>query len=322
MGSAYDAHVSDPRASGSSPTGQQAPFWSLRDERGNPLIDDPMRGKRIPAGTLVAGKYKVAEPIGRGAYSTVYAATQEPMGRAVALKVAGGSTDDPVLRARFTREARFLAAIDHPNVVRIYELGWLETGPAAIAMERLSGETLQQRLDQAGPMDEAAAVAILRPVLDALTEVHARSFVHRDLKPANVMLTGPRHAPVPKVLDFGIGKDLADQEQLTAAGKFVGTPAYLAPEQMKPKTTVDARADLYTVGVLLFQMLTGRLPFVGPGARVIFAVISEPAPKLRTLRADVSPAIEALVARALAKDPALRYATAEEMSAAMLDALR
>jgi serine/threonine protein kinase len=314
--------VADPKASGSSLSGQNAPLWTLRDENGQPLVDDPMRGKRIPAGTLVAGKYRIGEPIGRGAYSTVYAASQEPMGRAVALKVAGGSTDDPVLRARFTREARFLAAIDHPNVVRVYELGWLESGPAAIAMERLNGETLQTRLDQVGPMDEGASIAILRPVLDALTEVHARSFVHRDLKPANVMLTGPRHAPVPKVLDFGIGKDLADTEQLTAAGKFVGTPAYLAPEQMKPKTVVDARADLYTIGVLLFQMLTGRLPFVGPGARVIFAVISEPAPRLITLRPDVGPAIDALVAKALHKDPAQRFQTAEEMSAAMSSALQ
>lgn len=310
--------MTDPRASAS---GQVAPLWTLRDENGQPLVDDPMRGKRVPVGTLVAGKYRVGEPIGRGAYSTVYAASQEPMGRAVALKVAGGSTDDPVLRARFTREARFLAAIDHPNVVRVYELGWLETGPAAIAMERLNGETLQQRIDQVGPMDEGASVTILRHVLDALTEVHSRSFVHRDLKPANVMLTGPRHAPVPKLLDFGIGKDLADTEQLTAAGKFVGTPAYLAPEQMKPKAIVDARADLYTVGVLLFQMLTGRLPFNGPGARVIFAVLGEPPPKLRTLRADVSPAMEALVDRALAKDPKLRFDSAEEMRAAMLAAL-
>jgi serine/threonine-protein kinase len=296
-------------------------LWTLRDENGQPLLDDPMRGKRIPAGTLVAAKYRIGEPIGRGAYSTVYAASQEPMGRAVALKVAGGSTDDPTVRARFTREARFLAAIDHPNVVRVYELGWLESGPAAIAMERLNGETLQTRLEQVGPMEEGAAVAILRPVLDALTEVHARSFVHRDLKPANVMLTGPRHAPVPKVLDFGIGKDLADGEQLTAAGKFVGTPAYLAPEQMKPKTPVDARADLYTIGVLLFQMLTGRLPFIGPGARVIFAVISEPAPRLSTLRPDVGPAIDALVAKSLHKDPSQRFQTAEEMRAALLAAL-
>jgi serine/threonine protein kinase len=312
--------VADSRASGSL-SGQMAPMWTLRDEGGNPLGEDPMRGKRIPVGTVVAAKYRVGETIGRGAYSTVYAATQEPMGRAVALKVAGGSTDDPVLRARFTREARFLAAIDHPNVVRVYELGWLESGPAAIAMERLNGETLQQRIEHVGPMDVGSAVAILRPLLDALTEVHARSFVHRDLKPANVMLTGPRHAPVPKLLDFGIGKDLADNEQLTATGKFVGTPAYLAPEQMKPKAAVDARADLYTVGVLLFQMLTGKMPFVGAGARVIFAVIGEPAPRLATLRPDVAPAIDALVAKALAKDPAQRYASAEEMSAALADAL-
>ena len=298
-----------------------APLWTMRDEDGAPLLDDPMRGKRIPAGTLIAAKYRVGEPIGRGAYSTIYAASQEPMGRAVALKVAGGSTDDPVLRARFAREARFLAAIDHPNVVRVYELGWLESGPAAIVMERLNGDTLQQRLEQGGAMDASTSIAILRPVLDALTEVHGRAFVHRDLKPANIMLTGPRHAPVPKVLDFGIGKDLADGEPLTATGKFVGTPAYLAPEQMKPHAVVDARADLYTIGVLLFQMLTGRLPFVGPVARVMLAVISEPAPKVNKLRPDVSPALDALVAKALSKDPAQRFQTAEEMSTAMLDAL-
>ncbi len=308
---AYDADVVD------SPSGQTAPLWTLRDPAGAPLHEDPSRGKRVPEGTLVAGKYRVGPVIGRGAYSTVYGATQEPMGREVALKVAGGATDDPVLRARFAREARFLAAIDHPNVVRVYELGWLESGPAAIAMERLVGETLQQRLDQVGPMTAAAAIPILRHVLDALIEVHGRAFVHRDLKPANVMLTGPRHAPIPKLLDFGIGKDLADHQRLTASGKFVGTPAYLAPEQMKPKHAVDARADLYTVGVLLFQMLTGRLPFTGNGVRVIMAVVGEPAPRLSTIRSDVAPALDALVDKALAKAPEERFQSAEEMSAAL-----
>jgi serine/threonine-protein kinase len=293
----------------------------LRDEQGGPLAHDPMRGKRIPAGTLVASKYLVGEPIGRGAYSTIYAATQQPMGREVALKIAGGNTEDPTLRARFTREARFLASVDHANVVRVYELGWLETGPAAIAMERLRGDTLQQRIDREGKLGVREAAAILGPVLDALTEVHGRSFVHRDLKPANVMLTGPAYAPVPKLLDFGIGKDLVDEEQLTASGKFVGTPAYLAPEQMRPRASVDARADLYTVGVLMFQMLTGRPPFSGAIMKTMLAVLNEPPPKLRTLRPELSPSVEAFVDKALAKDAAHRFQTADEMNRA-LDALR
>ena len=314
MGS-YHARVTD--SARTSTSGLQAPLWTLVDEHGVPLGNDPLRGKRIPAGALVANKFRVAEPIGRGQYSTIYAATQAPIGREVALKVAGGNTDDPALRARFMREARFLASIDHPNVVRVYEMGWLTSGPAAIAMERLRGETLQQRLERDASMKLGEAIAILRPVLEALTEVHGRNFVHRDLKPANVMLTGSVAPLVPKLLDFGIGKDLMDNQQLTAAGKFVGTPAYLAPEQMRPRGTVDARADLYTVGILLFQMLTGRTPFVGATARTMLAVINEVPPLLRSLRSDVPPGIEALVAKALAKDPAQRFQTADEMNAAL-----
>jgi serine/threonine-protein kinase len=313
-------HVSDAKTSQSG----SSPPWSMRDPTGTPLGDDPGRGQRIPVGTVLAGKYEVGEPIGRGSGSTVYGATQRPMGREVAIKVASASQSDPVARARFVREARFLAAIDHPNVVRVYELGWLENGAAAIAMERLRGETLQQRLDRGGPTDVAEAVALVRPLLDALTEVHGQGIVHRDLKPSNVFLVAgvTRGSYVPKLLDFGIGKDLADaSEPLTAAGRFVGTPAFLAPEQMRPKATVDARADLYTVGVLLFRMLSGRLPFVAPGARVIFQVLGEPAPRLSSLRADVPAAMDELVAKALAKDPAQRHQTAEELRDALVRAL-
>jgi eukaryotic-like serine/threonine-protein kinase len=293
-------------------------MWSLRGRDNLPLPADPTRGQRIPVGSIVAGKYHVSAPIGRGAWSTVYGAIQQPMQRDIALKVAGGGTDDPVLRARFAREAKFLATIDHPNVVKVYELGWLETGPAAIAMERLHGETLADHLKREKRLSVADTLAIGSKLCDALIEVHSHSIIHRDLKPANVFVTGAAGAMTPKLLDFGIGRDLSDGDRLTAAGQFLGTPAYLSPEQITPRATVDERTDLYTIGVLLFQCLTGRLPFDAPPGRVMFMVMRDPAPRASSIVPDLFPAIDGLLETALAKQPRDRFQSAE----AMRDALR
>lgn len=294
------------------------PMWSLRGRDGQPLPVDPARGQRIPVGSIVAGKYHVGVPIGRGAWSTVYSAVQQPMQRDIALKVAGGATDDPVLRARFAREAKFLATIDHPNVVKVYELGWLETGPATIAMERLHGETLADHLKREKKLSVSDALGLGARLCDALIEVHSHSIIHRDLKPANVFVMGERGALVPKLLDFGIGRDLGDSERLTAAGQFLGTPAFLAPEQVTPRGVADERTDLYTIGVLLFLCLTGRLPFDAPPARVLMMVMRDPAPRPSLLDPELGPAIDGLLATALAKSANDRFQTAEEMR----DALR
>jgi serine/threonine protein kinase len=295
-----------------------APLWTLRGRDNQPLPPDPARGQRIPTGSIVAGKYHVGVPIGRGAWSTVYSAVQQPMEREIALKVAGGATDDPVLRARFAREAKFLATIDHPNVVKVYELGWLETGPAAIAMERLHGETLADHLKREKKLSAPDALELGARLCDALIEVHSHSIIHRDLKPANVFVARDAGSLVPKLLDFGIGRDLGDAERLTAVGQFLGTPAYLSPEQVTPKGVVDTRTDLYTIGVLLFQCLTGRLPFEGQPTKVMMQVMREPAARPSTLDSSIPHAIDALLATAMAKKADDRFQTAEEMR----DALR
>ncbi|MDQ3035097.1 MAG: serine/threonine protein kinase [Myxococcota bacterium] len=293
------------------------PTWTVHDENGMPHVASNDRSQRLEPGTIVAGKYRLGEPIGRGAWSTTYAAMQQPIGREVAIKIAGGETGDPVLRERFAREARFLAQIDHPNVVKVYEMGWLETGPAAIVMERMHGETLQQRLDRDGAMAPRDAFELVRQLLGAITEVHARAVVHRDLKPTNVFLADRRGEIVPRLLDFGIGRDLREVDRLTEVGRFVGSPAYLAPEQMMPQVTVDARADLYTLGVLLFQTLTGQLPFVGQGPRVIMMVMRDAPPEPSTLRPELGTTVDALIAKALSKKPDDRFQTADEMSEAL-----
>lgn len=293
------------------------PIWTVHDEDGRPRVAGDDRSQRLEAGTIIAGKYHLGEPIGRGAWSTTYAAVQQPIGREVALKIAGGETGDPVLRERFAREARFLAAIDHPNVVKVYAMGWLETGPAAIAMERMHGETLQQRLDRDGAMAPREAFELVRQLLGAISEVHARSFVHRDLKPTNVFLADRRGEIIPRLLDFGIGRDLGEDDRLTAVGRFVGSPAYLAPEQMMPRATIDARADLYTLGVLLFQTLTGQLPFVAQGPRVIMMVMRDPPPKPSEVRPGLGTTVDAVIAKALSKKPDDRFQTADEMSEAL-----
>lgn len=297
-------------------------MWSLRGRDGKPLPVDPSRGQRIPVGSIVAGKYHVGVPIGRGAWSTVYSAVQQPMQRDIALKVAGGATDDPVLRARFAREAKFLATIDHPNVVKVYELGWLETGPAAIAMERLQGETLADHLTRERKLSVSDALGMCAQLCDALIEVHSHSIIHRDLKPANVFVSRGEHGLTPKLLDFGIGRDLLDAERLTAAGQNLGTPAYLSPEQVTPKAVVDERTDLYTIGVLLFQCLTGKLPFDAPAMKVLMMLIKDPAPKPSSIDPTLGPSIDGLLATLLAKNPRDRFQSAEEMRDALRGMLR
>jgi eukaryotic-like serine/threonine-protein kinase len=292
-------------------------MWSLRTRDNKPLLADPLRGQRIPVGSIVAGKYHVGVPIGRGAWSTVYSAIQQPMQRDIALKVAGGATDDPTLRARFAREAKFLATIDHPNVVKVYELGWLETGPAAIAMERLQGETLADHLKREKRLTVPDALGLCARLCDALIEVHSHSIIHRDLKPANVFVTRDDGALVPKLLDFGIGRDLLDAERLTAAGQSLGTPAYLSPEQVTPKAVVDERTDLYTIGVLLYQCLTGRVPFDGPPMRVLTSVMREAPAKPSSIDPKLGPSIDGLLATLLAKSPRDRFQSAEEMRDAL-----
>jgi TolB-like protein len=253
------------------------------------------------------GRYRIDRKLGEGGMGVVYAAVDERLGRAVALKMLRTAWPDPQGRKRLLREARAAAGVSHPNVCQIYDVGD-EGGALYVAMELLEGETLAARLARGAlPVDEACSVALA--VLAALEALHRKDLVHRDLKPSNVFLT-PHGV---KLMDFGLARPLTPPSnmstRLTAPGTILGTPHYMAPEQVRGDQT-DERTDLYAAGALLAEMLTGRPPFAGPTVvDVMYAVLHSPPPAVEPSEAD------AIVQRALSKSPADRYGSAQAMAA-------
>ena len=254
--------------------------------------------------------YRILEPLGEGGMGIVYAAEDRRLQRKVALKVMRAGTSDPHAARRLAREARLAAQISHPLICQVYELGEWDGHPF-LAMELLPGEPLTRPIAR-GPMPVHDALMTTLAVLDALSVLHGHGIIHRDLKPSNVFVT-PNGV---KLLDFGLARAIgpaSTSDALTQEGVFVGTPRYAAPEQIAGGT-VDARADLFAAGVMLFEMLTGRPPFTGATvADVMHAVLHAPAPVLTG-----SPAVSAVdrvLCRALAKAPADRHASAEAVAA-------
>ena len=275
------------------------------------------------AGELLAGKYVVARTLGHGGISVVYEAHHVRTGRPFALKwLLPRFAEDPVASARLAREAEVACAIGHPSVVDIYDIATHRDHPFLV-MERLSGETLADRLAR-GPLAFRASLALLLPVLEALDEAHALTIVHRDLKPENLYLTRPRRSVEEriKILDFGVSKYGADADELrlTSSQAVIGTPYYMAPEQMAAPTRVDGRADIYAIGGVLFEALTGRPPFTGETLpELVYRITREPAPRLRQLVPSAAPALEELVASCLAKDPEERPRTMAELAGWLCD---
>ena len=260
------------------------------------------------------GSYRIVSHIGSGGMSEVYRAVHHGLGIEVALKVLADVGDDAW--KRFHREARATASLDHPGCVRIYDSGPWQDGAQYIAMELLHGPTLRALLDRYGAVRADWAIWVMRHVLDALAHAHRRGVLHRDLKPENVMFgrRGDEHRPV--LIDFGLAK-LADAAPLTAAGLCCGSPSYVAPERLLGRP-YRATADVYAAGVVLYELLAGIRPFRGDSLAEICrdALTGAPVP-LRTLRPDLSPALEAVVMRALARDPDRRFADADALGAAL-----
>jgi serine/threonine-protein kinase len=260
----------------------------------------------------IAQRYEIGALLGRGGMGEVRAATDLRLGRAVAIKVLRSDlAEQDKLRARFEREARAAARINHPNVVAIYDIGE-EAGVPFIVMERLPGHSLAGELTT-GRLGQARACALGLEVLSAIDAAHQLGVIHRDIKPGNILLDPESHA---KVADFGIAK-LAEEDSQTTMGMVFGTASYLAPERLAGHIATPA-SDLYAVGVLLFEALAGRPPFQGdtPLALVeaISRGVSEP---LGRLRPDVDPAVVAVVERAMRQDPEARFASASDMRAAL-----
>jgi len=249
--------------------------------------------------------YDIGEVIGRGGMGVVYRGLHTGLDRPVAVKFLSETlSGDPEFAGRFLREARICAKLDHPGIVRVYDTG-TDAGRPYIVMELLEGETLRQRIKR-GPMPEEEALAVARHVLAALANAHALGIVHRDIKPGNVFLC--RSGAV-KVMDFGIAR-AATEARLTGTGAQLGTPEYMSPEQVEGKTA-DHRSDLYAVGILLYEMLTGDVPFRGDTPIVILHMqVAKPPPQLPST---VSKRVRAGVMKALAKRPEERFASAEEM---------
>lgn len=269
-------------------------------------------------GDLVAGKYRIIRRIGDGGMGSVYEARHELLGAPVALKFLHAElAQRPGLSARFLQEARVSATIQSPHVVRVTDVDTSQNGAPYLVMELLSGESLQKLLARFGRLDRDQAVDFALQILVGLEAAHGLGVVHRDLKPDNVLVVTTAQGPLLKLIDFGIAKlRQADESKpgLTRAGVVMGTAEYMAPEQLYSASQVDHRADLYSLGVMLFEMLSGRRPAEGDSPEAIVAkVLSGDVQKLRDWTSNPEPELEAVVERAGAADREKRFSSAREM---------
>src|SRR5919199_223523 len=260
--------------------------------------------------TLFDGRYRILRKLGSGGMANVYLAEDQELGRRVAIKILNDrhANDDQFVE-RFRREAKNAAALSHPNIVSIYDRGEAE-GTYYIAMEFIDGRSLKELIVSRGPAPLTVAVEYARQILSALRFAHRHGIVHRDIKPHNALVDAEGRV---KVTDFGIAR--AGTSQMTEAGSIVGTAQYLSPEQAKG-TPVDQRSDVYSLGIVLYELLTGEVPFKGDtpveiAMRHLSTVPEPPSAK----RAEVPHDLDLVVMRALAKDPGDRYTSAEEMDA-------
>lgn len=284
------------------------------------MAADPMIGH------VVAGRFEIEARIGAGGMGTVYRAVQSPLGRRVALKILKQDVSwDPDTVTRFHREAKAMSLLVHPNTVRVFDFGQTPEGLLYLAMEMLEGELLTDKIDREGQLDVVDAIRVTQQVLASLHEAHSKGIVHRDLKPDNIFLAGVdgHEEPVVKVLDFGIAKVVQGENEFdqleTQAGTVFGTPRYMSPEQAQGKT-LDPRTDLYSVGVLIYQLLTGTAPFIDEDAVVVMAkhIQTKPvAPRALAPERPIPTRLEKSVLKALEKAPAKRFQSADEMVRAL-----
>ena len=263
-------------------------------------------------GTRV-GSYEIVERLGGGGMAVVYRAVQQPLGREVALKALSPELfqDDGFVK-RFEAEAKTLAKLDHPNILPIYDFELAE-GLAYLTMPLIRGGTLRDILNR-GPLDTLSAWRYLREIGDGLQHAHDAGIVHRDLKPTNVLIHSDGRA---MLADFGLARGAGQPTHLTTVGLAIGTPGYMAPEQVMGHD-VDRRADIYAMGVLTFEMLTGRLPFIGANRmEVAYSTVNAPIPSAAKLNAALPDELDVLLAKVLAKDPAQRPQSVKDLLAQM-----
>jgi len=268
-------------------------------------------------GDVLASKYRLQELLGSGGMGYVYRAVNEDVGRVVAIKMLRAEhAENAMLVERFLREARAANLVRHPNVVDVLDIGRDGDGSPFIVQELLTGQDLAQYVEKRGGRLTLAEIEeYLLPVIDAVGEAHKRGVVHRDLKPENVFLAEDGGRCIPKLLDFGISKIRLPDIRTTEVGTMMGTPAYMAPEQIHNAHEADPRVDVWALGVMLFQLLSGRLPFPEKDAPALFvAIATRDAPRLIDVCPDVSPDVSRICERCLRRPPDERYPTALELA--------
>jgi serine/threonine-protein kinase len=260
------------------------------------------------------GRYEIERELGRGGMAVAYLAQDPYMKREVVVKLMSGHlTSDPEFTKRFQQEAQVIAGLEHPYIVPVYDFGYHEDEPF-IVMRYMTGGTLADQIEGKHIFTSAEAAHVMERICAALDEVHGRGVVHRDLKPANILLD---QAGDPFLADFGLVKIVGSSGQLS--GRFmIGTPAYMAPEQVYGTGPVDLRADVYALGIVLYEMFTGRVPYWDTEIpRLLMKHVMEPVPHIRAVRADLPQAVDDLIAVALAKEPNARYPSAGKFSEAL-----
>jgi len=304
-------------------------------DRATPIEEEVIAARRARAqrpdpllGTLMEGRYEILKRIGAGGMGVVYRARQAAMDRIVAVKVLIRSVAANETNVkRFQLEARAASRLDHPNTITIHDFGQTRDGTLYIVMEFLEGQALEAVISANKTLDPRRVVDIMSQVCGSLAEAHAQGVIHRDLKPDNIFLVDRFDRPdFVKVLDFGVAKlkdpdTRGDAATLTQAGMIFGTPKYMSPEQAQ-SLELNATSDIYALGVMMYEMLAGRAPFVGevPLNILIQHVHNDPEPLSEVVDGDVPPALEAVVMRTLAKDPALRPQSADELRTELLAA--
>ncbi len=277
----------------------------------------------VSPGELIAGKYRVERVLGQGGMGIVVAALHEELGERVALKfLLGDAVTDASRAGRFIREARAAARIRSEHVARVTDVGRLEDGAPYMVMEFLEGQDLEARLQQLGPLPVSEAVDYVLQACEALAEAHSLGIIHRDLKPANLFhVVRPDGMPFVKVLDFGISKmdePAGSRAQMTQTSAMLGSPLYMSPEQLQGAKNADARADIWSLGVILYELTSKALPFDAETVAHLGAkILVEPPTPLRSVRPEISVEFEQVVNRCLSKDPSARYQTVGALAVAL-----
>ncbi|MEP7051357.1 MAG: serine/threonine-protein kinase [Pseudomonadota bacterium] len=307
-------------AAASHVSGLEIPFLETEPVSGVAPHRDAFGDEVLPPGSAIAGRYRVLRKIGEGGMGILYACTDTVLTREVAVKLMRRSlAADPLLCERLLREAR-LAAQLHSHVAQVFDCGALESGEPYIVMELLSGRDLYTTLRETGPLSPETLCSAMLQVCVGLVEAHEKGIIHRDLKPENLFCaTEPDGSALLKIVDFGVSKQITTgMRSMTNPTESVGSPQYMSPEQITTPSEVDPRTDVWSLGIVMYELLTGALPFNGPTpAQVCAAVLSDSVPPISDFRDDVPQALEFIVRRCLERNRERRFSSVAELSKAL-----